>query len=644
MPADDLVLNVRQIAGYGAVSSAPPNASLLMQLNGLGSPYASISPAALVGTALAAGGDMTILGALSTVALQFGSGQFSNLAGNLFSATKACVDNAALGFGSIAGVPIATVADLTALDAALRASTVWTFNGRRGDVRLWIDDIRCAGGAPIASPMFLGSPRAGTPPPTSNSSRLATTAFVVNALAGLTLDFAPLDSPAFSGVPSAPTAPAGTSDGQLATTAFVMNAVEESTTGVASFNTRTGVVALTLADIIAAAGAPIAGPLFTGVPEAPTAAPGTTTTQLATCAFVQTAITAQAAPIASPAFTGIPTGPTANPGTNTAQLATTAFVAAAVLGSVATFNGRSGNVLLIANDISGAGGAILASPAFTGAPTAPTAAPGTTTTQLATCAFVAAAIAAIGSGVVSFNGRSGAITLTTADVTGAGGAPLASPAFTGIPVGPTAALNTNTTQLATTAYVMAAITAISAGVVSFNGRSGAVTLTAADVSAAGGPYVPFSGGTMTGALALVGVVTGTGPAAGQVGEYQSAVFAAQALTTSVNLPLGSLTLTPGDWDVWGNVQLVGSTQNLTNTYGWISTNGSPAFNPATGSLGYSTLTIGPSSTAAVQAAGFALSPVRINVTASTPVYLTASASFPNGTATGQGTIAARRVR
>lgn len=36
------------------------------------------------------------------------------------------------------------------------------------------------------------------------------------------------------------------------------------------------------------------------------------------------------APIASPAFTGTPTAPTASPGTNTAQLATTAFVKAAI--------------------------------------------------------------------------------------------------------------------------------------------------------------------------------------------------------------------------------------------------------------------------------------------------------------------------
>jgi len=54
-------------------------------------------------------------------------------------------------------------------------------------------------------------------------------------------------------------------------------------------------------------------------------------------------------------------------------------------------------------------------------------------------------------------------------------APLASPTFTGTPAAPTAAGGTNTTQLATTAFVTAAIAAISAGVVSFNSRTGAVT-------------------------------------------------------------------------------------------------------------------------------------------------------------------------
>lgn len=47
-----------------------------------------------------------------------------------------------------------------------------------------------------------------------------------------------------------------------------------------------------------------------------------------------------------------------------------------------------------------------------------------------------------------------------------GGAPIASPTFTGTPAGPTAAAGTNTTQLATTAFVKAAITAIGLGTAS----------------------------------------------------------------------------------------------------------------------------------------------------------------------------------
>ena len=74
-----------------------------------------------------------------------------------------------------------------------------------------------------------------------------------------------------------------------------------------------------------------------------------------------------------------------------------------------------------------------ASPALTGTPTAPTAAQGTNTTQVATTAFVNTEIAA-----------------DTASK-----APLASPTFTGTPAAPTASAGTNTTQVATTAYVQA---------------------------------------------------------------------------------------------------------------------------------------------------------------------------------------------
>jgi hypothetical protein len=53
--------------------------------------------------------------------------------------------------------------------------------------------------------------------------------------------------------------------------------------------------------------------------------------------------------------------------------------------------------------------------------------------------------------VTSVAGRTGAITLAVADVSGA--APLASPTFTGTPAAPTATAGTSTTQLATTAFV-----------------------------------------------------------------------------------------------------------------------------------------------------------------------------------------------
>jgi hypothetical protein len=569
LPSDDLVLNVRQIAGYGEASNAINTDALLIQRGGLGGPYLSIEAATLVATALAApGGNMTIGGALSAISFQGGKAQFSNAFVNLFGAQTANISNLSIATGSLGGVQIATVNDL----AALSAASVNSFNGRVGAVQLWIDDIRCAGGAPIYSPRFSGSPRADTPPPWSSSTRLATTMFVQGALAQLTLDFAPIDSPNFTGVPTAPTAAVGASDGQLATTAFVQSAVAASTTGVVSFNTRTGAVVLTAADLTGAGGALLASPTFTGTPQGPTATPGTNSAQIATCAFVTAAIAALAAGVTSfngrtgavtltsadvgavavstfngragavmllgndvsaaggallagPAFTGAPTAPTAALGTTTTQLATTAFVqaaVAAVTAGVTSFNTRTGAVVLTAPDISAAGGALLAGPAFSGVPTAPTATPGVATTQLATCAFVAAAVAAGTAGVASFNSRTGAVTLLVADISAVGGALLASPAFTGVPTAPTATTATSTTQLATTAFVHAALPIASTAAPLMDGTAAAGVATAwsrgdhvhpTDTSRAAASalanYVPLAGGTMSGRLTTPGIIYDT---------------------------------------------------------------------------------------------------------------------------------------
>lgn len=60
-------------------------------------------------------------------------------------------------------------------------------------------------------------------------------------------------------------------------------------------------------------------------------------------------------------------------------------------GGVSSFNTRIGAVTLVAADVTTAGGALLASPALSGTPTAPTPAAGNNSTQIATTAFVASA-------------------------------------------------------------------------------------------------------------------------------------------------------------------------------------------------------------------------------------------------------------
>src|SRR5215471_10399306 len=66
-----------------------------------------------------------------------------------------------------------------------------------------------------------------------------------------------------------------------------------------------------------------------------------------------------------------------------------------------------------------------------------------------------AKVAEIGDTVTSFNGRNGVVVLTAADLTGVGGALLASPVFTGAPQAPTPASADNDTSIATTAFVKA---------------------------------------------------------------------------------------------------------------------------------------------------------------------------------------------
>ncbi|ENQ9434520.1 phage tail protein [Escherichia coli] len=110
-----------------------------------------------------------------------------------------------------------------------------------------------------------------------------------------------------------------------------------------------------------------------------------------------------------------------------------------------------------------------ASPTFTGTPKAPTPAAGNNTTQVATTAFVQAALTALINGAPATLDTLKEIATainndpkfsTTINNALALKAPLSSPALTGTPTAPTAAQSVNNTQIATTAFVKSAIAAM----------------------------------------------------------------------------------------------------------------------------------------------------------------------------------------
>lgn len=147
-------------------------------------------------------------------------------------------------------------------------------------------------------------------------------------------------------------------------------------------------------------------------------------------------------------LTGNPTAPTASVGTNSTQLATTAFVAAEVAALVGSAPATLDTLNEIAQAINNEGNfattvARKNNTTLTGVPTAPTASSGTNTTQLATTAFVAAAI----SSLATFN----------------------NPTFTGSVNAPTPADANDSTLVATTQFVQTAISQAGIGSLNIDG-------------------------------------------------------------------------------------------------------------------------------------------------------------------------------
>ena len=271
--------------------------------------------------------------------------------------------------------------------------------------------------APEASPALTGTPTAPTAVKATNTTQIATTAYVKDVVS----DYAPLVSPALTGTPTTTTQATGTraatgASTQIANSTYVRAVASEIYTEV---------------DLKA----PLASPALTGTPTAPTAVDNTNSTQIATTAFVRarediinTAV-ALKSPIANPTFTGTPAAPTAADGTNTTQLSTTAFVTKAINNYSTTVNTALATK------------AAINSPTFTGTPAAPTPDSSVSDTRIATTAYVGARIDLKFEDDTYLNDKLSAYSKKL------------SPVFTGTPTVPTAPVNDNTKTIANTEWI-----------------------------------------------------------------------------------------------------------------------------------------------------------------------------------------------
>lgn len=137
---------------------------------------------------------------------------------------------------------------------------------------------------------------------------------------------------------------------------------------------------------------------------------------------------------------------------------------------------------------------------------------------------------------------------------------------------------------------------------------------------------------------IVGTTTNNNANAGAVGEYVTASATSVAITTAVSTNITSISLTAGDWDVSGVMQVSpaggtivgGESTSISTTSGTLGGLGSLTFIGATKATGQADIIPTPV--------------VRLSLAGTTTVYLVGNVSYTTSTLTVSGLIRARRVR
>lgn len=144
--------------------------------------------------------------------------------------------------------------------------------------------------------------------------------------------------------------------------------------------------------------------------------------------------------------------------------------------------------------------------------------------------------------------------------------------------------------------------------------------------------------TSSGATSLKGTTTNDSAAVGFVGEFKSSVVlsgSAITLSNGTNADITSLSLTAGDWDVWGIVHQSNGSLNITSAQGWIN---STSVTAPDSSL------ISQFNVAGASNWGCPIVSQRISLASTTSLFLSTFSAFGAGTTTAYGGIYARRVR
>lgn len=148
-----------------------------------------------------------------------------------------------------------------------------------------------------------------------------------------------------------------------------------------------------------------------------------------------------------------------------------------------------------------------------------------------------------------------------------------------------------------------------------------------------------------GGIPIQGTNTNDSAAAGQIGEKIQASVApgsAVALTTATYANITSIQLTPGDWEVTGQVAFGATATGVTQKIGSISL--ASANLPGGDAQDGSRYVEDCASHNLGTANSYPVGPARLSISTNTTVYLVARLIFSGGTGSAHGKISATRVR